>query len=34
MAGIEPEVGPVAGERALEEGMDALVDVLAQLRHR
>jgi hypothetical protein len=31
---VEPEVGPIAGERALEEGMDALIDVLAQLGHR
>ncbi len=31
---IEPEVGPVAGERPLEEGVDPLVDVLAQLGYR
>lgn len=31
---IEPEIGPVAGERPLEEGMHTLVDVLAQLRDR
>ena len=34
VGGIEPEVGPVTGEWPLEEGVDALVDVLAQLRHR
>eukprot|EP01137_Pigoraptor_chileana_P013759 Opistho-2@67633 len=33
IGGIEPEVGPVAGKRSLEKGMDALIDVLAQLRH-
>ena len=31
---IEPEVGPVAGERPLKEGMDTFVDILAQLGHR
>jgi hypothetical protein len=30
--GLEPEMRPVAFERALEEPADALVDVLAQLR--
>ena len=34
VGGIEPEVGPVTGERPLEEGVDALVDVLAELGHR
>jgi aminoglycoside phosphotransferase (APT) family kinase protein len=29
---VEPEMRPVAFERALEERADALVDVLAQLR--
>ena len=28
---IEPQIGPLAGERALEKGADAVIDVLAQL---
>ena len=32
VGGVEPEVGPLACERALEEGVHPLVDVLAQLR--
>src|SRR5690606_39365117 len=31
IGGVEPEIRPVAGERALEEGVHALVDVLAEL---
>ena len=31
---IEPEIGPLAGQRALQEGQDALVDILAQLGDR
>ena len=31
---VEPEIGPLAGERALEEGVHPLVDVLAQLGDR
>ena len=31
---IEPEIGLVADERAVEEGVHAVVDVLAQLAHR
>ena len=30
---VEPEIGPVAGERAVQELADAVVDVLAELRH-
>ena len=30
---VEPEVGPLAGERPFEEGVHPLIDVLAQLRH-
>ncbi len=29
VGGIEPQIRPIAGERAIEEGADALVDVLA-----
>jgi hypothetical protein len=32
VSGIEPEIGPVALERAVEEGADPLVDLLAELR--
>ena len=31
---IKPQIRPVAGKRAVEEGADALIDVLAQLAHR
>jgi site-specific DNA recombinase len=31
---VEPEIGPLARERAVEEGVHALVDVAAQLAHR
>ena len=31
---VEPEIRPLAGERALQEGVHPLVDVLAQLGHR
>src|SRR6266571_3083804 len=31
VSGVEPQIRPLAGEPAVEEGMDALVDVLAQL---
>jgi hypothetical protein len=31
---IQPDVGPLAGQRAVQELADALVDVLAQLRDR
>src|SRR5690606_6439575 len=34
IGGIDPEIGPVAGERPLEEGMHTLVDVLAELGDR
>ena len=34
VGGVEPEVGPVAGDRPVEELPHPLVDVLAQLRHR
>jgi len=30
VGGVDPEIGPVALDRALEEGADALVDLLAQ----
>jgi hypothetical protein len=30
---IQPEIGPVAVERPLQEGADPLVDLLAELRH-
>ncbi len=33
VGGVEPEIGPCAGQRALEEGVHPLIDVLAQLRH-
>ena len=28
---VQPEIGPFAGERSVEEGTDAVVDLLAQL---
>jgi hypothetical protein len=31
IGGVEPEIGPFAGERSVEEGADPLVDVLAEL---
>src|SRR5690242_20048542 len=31
VGGIEPQIRPFTGERAVEEGMHALVDVFAQL---
>ena len=34
IGGVEPEIGPFAGERAVQELADTFVDVLAQLRHR
>ena len=34
VSGIQPEIGPLAGKRALEEGVHALVDVLAELADR
>ena len=34
VGGVEPDIGPFAGQRAVQELADALVDVLAQLRHR
>ncbi len=33
VGGVEPEIGPFADERALQEGVHPFVDVLAQLRH-
>ena len=30
IGGVDPQVGPVALDRAVEEGVDALVDLLAQ----
>jgi hypothetical protein len=32
VGGVQPQVGPLAGQGPLQEGPDALVDVLAQLR--
>src|SRR5215203_3690825 len=34
VGGVQPKVGPAAGERAVEEGTDTIVDVLAQLADR
>src|SRR5438105_13250000 len=34
VGGVQPEIRPVADKGAVEEGADALVDVLAQLAHR
>jgi hypothetical protein len=34
VGGIQPKIRPVADERALEEGVHPVVDVLAQLAHR
>src|SRR6202022_338479 len=31
VGGVEPQIRPLAGERAVEEGIDTLVDVLAEL---
>src|SRR6202030_3429312 len=31
VGGVEPQIRPLAGERAVEEGMDALVDLLTEL---
>src|SRR4051795_7529059 len=31
---IQPEIGPIPHQRAIQEGADAIVDVLAQLAHR
>jgi hypothetical protein len=31
VGGVEPQIWPLAGERPVEEGMHALVDLLAQL---
>src|SRR5215472_5994821 len=31
VGGVEPQIRPLAGERPVEEGMDTLVDLLAQL---
>lgn len=33
IGGIEPEIGPLAFDRAGKEGVHALVDIFAQLRH-
>ena len=34
VGGVQPEIRPLAGKRAVEEGVDAVVDVLAQLADR
>ena len=34
VSGIQPKIGPVAGQRSVQELANALVDVLAQLRYR
>ena len=34
IGGIQPDIGPFAGQRTVQELADPLVDVLAQLRHR
>jgi hypothetical protein len=34
VGGVEPEIRPLASERAIEEGTDTIIDVLAQLAHR
>jgi hypothetical protein len=34
IGGIEPEIGPVTRQRSLEEGVHALVDILAKLGDR
>ena len=31
VGGVEPEIGPLAGQGTLQEGQDPLVDVLAEL---
>ena len=33
VGGIEPQIRPFAGERAVEEGANPIVDILAQLAH-
>ena len=33
VSGVEPDIGPVAFERPIEEGFDPVVDLLAQPRH-
>jgi len=34
VGGVEPQIGPVAGQRAVQELADPFIYVLAELRHR